>query len=132
MDVNIGRKAPAKHLPPERPSSDEAEAAVRTLIAWAGDNPDREGLRETPARVTEAWQELFAGYTQDPKEVLTKTFKDVGGYDDIVLLRDIPFHSHCEHHLVPFFGKVHIAYLPHDGVRRYRRAARPRSRHSRP
>lgn len=99
-----------------RPSRDEAEAAVRTLIAWAGDDPSREGLLETPARVTKAYGELFAGYDQDPKEVLSKTFKEVGGYDDLVLVKGIPFHAHCEHHMVPFFGKAHIAYLPHDGV----------------
>lgn len=102
--------------PVQRPSQDEVEAAVRTLIAWAGDDPGREGLRDTPARVAKAYRELYAGYEQDPKEILSRTFKEVGGYDDIVLLRDIPFHSHCEHHLVPFVGKAHIAYLPHDGV----------------
>ncbi|UJQ95334.1 GTP cyclohydrolase I FolE [Mariluticola halotolerans] len=99
-----------------RPSRAEVEAAVRTLIAWTGDDPTREGVKETPARVANAFLELFAGYEQDPKAILEKTFKEVGGYDDIVLMRDIPFHSHCEHHMVPFFGKVHIAYLPHDGV----------------
>lgn len=99
-----------------RPTREEAEAAVRTLIAWAGDDPTREGVLETPSRVVKAYGELFAGYDQDAETILEKTFKDVGGYDDIVLLRDIPFHSHCEHHMVPFFGKVHIAYLPHDGV----------------
>ncbi|MDB5540602.1 MAG: cyclohydrolase 1 [Devosia sp.] len=99
-----------------RPSRDEAEEAVRTLIAWAGDDPSREGLLETPARVTSAYGEFFGGYHQDPREILQTTFKEVGGYDDIVLVRDIPFSSHCEHHMVPFFGKVHIAYLPHDGV----------------
>jgi GTP cyclohydrolase IA len=100
----------------QRPSREEAEAAVRTLLAWAGDDPGREGLLETPRRVTKAFGEFFAGYEQDPGEVLAKTFKEVGGYDDIVLVKDIPFSSHCEHHMVPFFGKVHIAYLPHDGV----------------
>jgi len=101
---------------PARPSQAEAEAAVRTLIAWAGDDPNREGLLETPARVTKAFGEFFAGYGQNAGTVLSKTFKDVGGYDDIVLVRDIPFNSHCEHHMVPFIGKAHIAYLPHDGV----------------
>jgi GTP cyclohydrolase IA len=101
---------------PIRPSQEEAENAVRTLIAWAGDDPAREGLLETPARVAKSYRELFAGYTQDPKEILSRTFKEVGGYDDLVLMRDIPFHSHCEHHMVPFVGKAHIAYLPHDGV----------------
>lgn len=99
-----------------RPSRAEAEAAVRTLIAWAGDDPDREGLRETPGRVTRAYGEMFSGYQEDARQILARTFKDVGGYDDIVLVRNIPFHSHCEHHMVPFFGKAHIAYLPQDGV----------------
>jgi GTP cyclohydrolase I len=106
----------ASAAPFPRPTQEEAEAAVRTLLAWAGDNPNREGLLETPARVARAYGELFAGYTQDPKAILAKTFKEVGGYDDIVLVKDIPFSSHCEHHMVPFIGKAHIAYLPHDGV----------------
>ncbi|MBJ6986111.1 GTP cyclohydrolase I FolE [Devosia sp. MC521] len=99
-----------------RPTREEAEAAVRTLIAWAGDDPTREGLLETPARVTKAYGELFSGYAQDEKSVLSKTFKEVGGYDDLVLVKGIPFYAHCEHHMVPFYGKAHIAYLPHDGV----------------
>ena len=99
-----------------RPSREAAEAAVRTLIAWAGDDPRREGMLDTPKRVTKAYAELFAGYDQDPAEILSRTFREVGGYDDIVLVKDIPFHSHCEHHMVPFFGRAHIAYLPHDGV----------------
>jgi GTP cyclohydrolase IA len=102
--------------PTQRPSREEAEEAVRTLIAWAGDDPTREGLLDTPKRVTSAFGEFFAGYTKDPRQIVGKTFKEVGGYDDIVLVRDIPFSSHCEHHMVPFFGKAHIAYLPHDGV----------------
>jgi GTP cyclohydrolase I len=102
--------------PLTRPTRDEAEAAVRTLIAWAGDDPAREGLLDTPRRVTKAYREFFAGYEEDPKTILSKTFKEVGGYDDIVMVKDIPFSSHCEHHMVPFFGKAHIAYLPHDGV----------------
>ncbi len=102
--------------PVRRPSQEEAEAAVRTLIAWAGDDPTREGLLETPGRVVRAYSEFYAGYSQSAKAILSKTFKEVGGYDDIVLVKDIPFHSHCEHHMVPFVGKAHIAYLPHDGV----------------
>ena len=102
--------------PVRRPSQEEAEAAVRTLIAWAGDDPTREGLLETPGRVVRAYSEFYAGYSQSAKATLSKTFKEVGGYDDIVLVKDIPFHSHCEHHMVPFVGKAHIAYLPHDGV----------------
>ncbi|MDC9824529.1 GTP cyclohydrolase I FolE [Devosia sp. ZB163] len=99
-----------------RPSREEAEAAVRTLLAWAGDNPNREGLLDTPRRVTEAYGEFFAGYKQSAAETLETTFKEVGGYDDIVLVKDIPFASHCEHHMVPFVGKAHIAYLPNGGV----------------
>jgi len=99
-----------------RPSREEAEAAVRTLIAWAGDDPDREGLIDTPRRVIDSYGELFAGYGQDAHAILQHTFTEVGGYDDIVLVRDIPFYSHCEHHMVPFHGQAHIAYLPHDGV----------------
>lgn len=118
MDARLSPTPPTQSADSKakRPSQDEAEAAVRTLIAWAGDDPTREGVLETPARVAKAYRELFAGYSEDAGEILSKTFKEVGGYDDIVLLKDIPFHSHCEHHMVPFFGKVHIAYLPHDGV----------------
>jgi len=97
-----------------RPSREEAEAAVRTLLRWAGDDPNREGLIDTPKRVTKAYKELFSGYGVDPTEVLGRTFEEVGGYDDMVLVRDIPFHSHCEHHMVPIIGKAHIGYLP-DG-----------------
>lgn len=107
---------PVASAPVSRPSREEAEAAVRTLIAWAGDDPAREGLLETPARVAKAYGELFAGYDQDAGEVLSKTFKEVGGYDDLVLVKGIPFYAHCEHHMVPFYGQAHIAYLPHDGV----------------
>jgi GTP cyclohydrolase I len=112
--LHIAQAPEAKHI--TRPSRDEAEAAVRTLIAWAGDDPTREGLIDTPRRVAKAYRELYAGYEQDAGEILKRTFKDVGGYDDIVLVKDIPFSSHCEHHMVPFVGKAHIAYLPHDGV----------------
>lgn len=107
---------PALPMPIKRPSREEAEAAVRTLIAWAGDDPTREGLLDTPKRVTKAYREFYAGYGEDPAEVLDTTFKEVGGYHDIVLVKDIPFASHCEHHMVPFFGKAHVAYLPSDGV----------------
>jgi GTP cyclohydrolase IA len=117
MDASVKPRQTATAIATiQRPSREEAEAAVRTLIAWAGDNPDREGLLDTPSRVTKAYGEFFAGYEQDEGAVLAKTFKEVGGYDDIVLVKDIPFSSHCEHHMVPFFGKVHIAYLPNDGV----------------
>jgi GTP cyclohydrolase I len=100
----------------DRPTREEAEAAVRTLIHWAGDDPQREGLRETPKRVAKAFKELYSGYKDDPKEVLNKIFAEVEGYDDIVLVRDISFYSHCEHHMVPFFGMAHIAYYPTKGV----------------
>jgi GTP cyclohydrolase I len=99
-----------------RPTREEAEAAVRTLIRWAGDDPDREGLRDTPARVARAYGELFAGYGESAQDALDKVFTDVEGYGDMVLVRDIPFHSHCEHHMVPFVGKAHIAYFPATGV----------------
>lgn len=107
---------PAERKPVERPSREEAEAAVRTLIAWAGDDPTREGLLETPKRVAKAYEELFSGYRKSAEEALSKVFKDVEGYDDLVLVKDIPFHSHCEHHMVPFVGTAHIAYYPQDGV----------------
>ncbi len=99
-----------------RPSEEEAKAAVRTLLAWAGDDPDREGLKDTPKRVIKAFREFYAGYDEDPRQALSRTFSDVGGYDDIVLLRDIEFASHCEHHMVPFIGRAHVAYLPDDKV----------------
>ena len=100
----------------ERPTREAAEAAVRTLLAWAGDDPSREGLLDTPRRVIAAYEEFYAGYTQNPAEALDRTFEDVGDYDDIVLVRDIPFYSHCEHHMVPFVGKGHIAYFPTESV----------------
>lgn len=99
-----------------RPSRDEAEAAVRTLLRWAGDDPDREGLVDTPDRVVRAYEEFFAGYEQDPVEILSRTFEETDGYDEIVALRDIRLESHCEHHMVPIIGKVHIAYLPKTRV----------------
>ncbi|MFN3483146.1 MAG: GTP cyclohydrolase I FolE [Rhabdaerophilum calidifontis] len=106
----------AGNSPIERPSREEAEAAVRTLIRWAGDDPSREGLLETPKRVAKAYEELFSGYRKDASEALSKIFRDVEGYDDLVLVKDIPFHSHCEHHMVPFAGVAHIAYYPEGGV----------------
>jgi GTP cyclohydrolase I len=102
--------------PVERPSREEAEAAVRVLLRWAGDNPDREGLKETPRRVVKAYEEFFCGYQEDAGEALARIFEEVEGYDDLVLVRDIPFVSHCEHHIVPFVGKAHIAYYPTGGV----------------
>ena len=99
-----------------KPSREEAMEAVKTLISWAGDDPSREGLIETPKRVVNAYEEFFAGYGQDASKVLGKTFEDVNGYDDIVFLRDINIESHCEHHMVPIAGNAHVAYLPKDKV----------------
>lgn len=94
----------------------EAEAAVRVLIEWAGDDPDREGLADTPARVARSYRELFAGYEADPREYLERTFEEVGGYDELVVLRDIPVVSFCEHHMLPVVGKAHVGYLPTNKV----------------
>ncbi|MEJ8475545.1 GTP cyclohydrolase I FolE [Roseibium algae] len=99
-----------------RPSREQAEAAVRVLLAWAGDDPVREGLLDTPRRVAKAYEQIFGGYFEDPAEHLKRTFDDVGGYKDIVMVRAIPFHSHCEHHVLPFVGMAHIAYYPAEGV----------------
>ncbi|MGF9691298.1 MULTISPECIES: GTP cyclohydrolase I FolE [unclassified Rhizobium] len=99
-----------------RPTQQEAEDAVRVLLRWAGDDPSREGLIDTPKRVATSYRELFGGYDQSPEEVLGRTFEEVAGYDDIVLVRDIPFYSHCEHHMVPIIGKAHVAYLPNGRV----------------
>ena len=101
---------------PKIPVPDEVADAVRTLIRWAGDRPEREGLLDTPLRVARAWKEYCAGYQDDPAMHLKRVFEEVGGYDDIVLLKDIPFQSHCEHHMAPIIGKAHIAYLPKDRV----------------
>ena len=100
----------------DKPSRDEAEKAVEVLLRWAGDNPLREGLLDTPARVVRAYEEFFAGYLEDPEKMLERTFEEVEGYDDIVMLRDVALESHCEHHLVPILGKAHIAYLPDKRV----------------
>ncbi len=99
-----------------RPTREEAEAAVRTLILWAGDNPEREGLQDTPKRVVDSYAEFFAGYREDPHEVLSRTFEEVHGYDDLVMLRDIRMESHCEHHMLPIIGVAHVAYLPRNRV----------------
>lgn len=118
MDACVNKPAAAAeeaHKKIVRPSRAEAEAAVRTLIAWAGDDPDREGLRETPERVVRAYEEFYSGYGEDAARVLSRTFEEVDSYDDIVLVRDIPFSSHCEHHMVPFVGKAHVAYFPSEG-----------------
>ena len=100
----------------KRPSREEAEEAVRTLIRWAGDDPTREGLLDTPGRVTRAYGDWFAGYEQDPAEFLSRTFSEIAKYDEMVILKDIPFSSHCEHHMAPITGKVHVGYLPRKRV----------------
>jgi len=99
---------------PVRPTREEAEAAVRVLLRWTGDDPTREGLRDTPKRVVKAFEEFFSGYQDDATSVLSRVFEEVHGYDDVVLVRDIPFSSHCEHHMVPFFGMAHVAYYPSE------------------
>ena len=100
----------------DRPTKEQAEEAVKILLKWAGDDPNREGLLDTPARVARAYEEYFAGYREDPREYLERTFEEVHGYDEMVVLRDIPFESHCEHHLAPIIGKAHIAYLPKNRI----------------
>ncbi len=115
MDVKVHGK-PLHLISNEQPTQADAEAAVRTLLAWAGDNPSREGLIDTPKRVARAFKQYFIGYTQDPADILNRVFEEVEGYDDMVMLRDIPFTSHCEHHIAPFFGRAHVAYLPNGGV----------------
>ncbi|AWN43900.1 GTP cyclohydrolase I FolE [Methylobacterium durans] len=119
--VEVAPQPPSAQRVPDgialgRPSREEAEAAVRTLLRWAGDDPTREGLIDTPARVVKAYDQLFGGYRQDADALLERVFEEVEGYSDVVLVRDIPFYSHCEHHMVPFMGLAHIAYYPTKGV----------------
>ena len=112
---NKPRLKVAKHAAPApspRPSREEAEEAIRTILRWAGDDPSREGLKDTPARVASAFDEWFSGYAEDPMVYLQRTFEETDGYDEMVVLRDIRFESHCEHHLAPIIGRVHIGYLP--------------------
>lgn len=121
MDSVVNDRTPASETRVEfsavkRPSREEAMDAVRTLIAWAGDDPAREGVVDTPKRVVDAFEEWFAGYRADPVKELSRTFEDVQGYDDIVMLRDIDVESHCEHHMAPFLGKAYVAYMPKDKV----------------
>jgi GTP cyclohydrolase I len=121
MAKPVTPKPPAKTgakpaRPAKKPSRTEAEAAVRTLIRWCGDDPDREGLLATPARVARAYEEWFSGYAENPRDYLSRTFDEVGGYDEIVLLRNVRFESHCEHHMAPILGRVHIGYLPRKRV----------------
>ncbi len=112
------RKQSAKLKPvePSRPSREEAESAVETLLRWAGDDPAREGLRDTPARVARAFEDWFSGYNEDPEDYMKRTFEEVEGYDEMIVLRDIRFESHCEHHLAPIIGRAHVAYLPTNKV----------------
>ncbi|MBP1849972.1 GTP cyclohydrolase I FolE [Rhizobium halophytocola] len=112
MDAIVKKLVPVEG----KPSREEAEEAVRVLLRWAGDDPNREGLLDTPKRVAKAYQELFGGYDADVDSVLGTTFEEVAGYNDMVLVRDIPFFSHCEHHMVPIIGKAHIGYLPDNRV----------------
>ena len=100
----------------KKPTREEAEAVVRTMLAWTGDYPDREGLVETPKRVVRAYEQFFAGYEMDPKEVLSKVFEEVEGYDEMVIVKDIRVESHCEHHIVPILGKAHVGYLPNKRI----------------
>ena len=117
MSNNMPKKPVLKPVAPvRRPTEEEAREAVRTLLAWAGDNPDREGLVDTPKRVVKAYKEWFRGYDMDPTAELSRTFEDVSGYDDMVILRNIDIESHCEHHIAPFLGTAYVAYLPTDKV----------------
>jgi len=112
MNVIVKRRELERAETPEHPSRAAAEEAVRTLIRWAGDDPDREGLVGTPDRVVRSYEEFFAGYGEDPREILQRTFEEIDGYDEMVVLRDIRIESHCEHHMVPIIGRAHVAYLP--------------------
>jgi len=116
MSSSTLRRAASPERAGRRPRREEAEAAVRTLIAWAGDDPDREGLLDTPRRVAKAYEELFKGYREDAVKPLERVFHEVSGYRDLVMVRDIAFVSHCEHHMLPFFGKAHVGYYPKGGV----------------
>lgn len=110
------KKIGDRHFVPNRPTAQQAEDAVRTLIAWAGDNPNREGLLETPKRVVNAYRDFFSGYDEDYKKILGKTFDDIDNYEDLVLIKNIRMESHCEHHMVPFIGVAHVAYIPNKKV----------------
>jgi GTP cyclohydrolase I len=112
VNIETSKRKMTRAKPSTQPSRAEAEAAIRTLIRWAGDDPDREGLHDTPARVARAYEQFFCGYEEDPVAILSRTFEEIEGYDEIVLLRDIRLESHCEHHMVPIIGVAHVAYLP--------------------
>ena len=108
--------AQARMIKTDRPTREEAEEAIRTLLRWSGDDPTREGLIDTPARVARAYEDWFSGYAEDPAEYLSRTFEEVDGYDDMVVLKDIRFESHCEHHMAPIIGRAHIGYMPNNRV----------------
>ncbi len=112
MNIETSKRKLTRQKQPNQPSRAEAEAAVRTLIRWAGDDPEREGLLDTPSRVARSYEQFFCGYEEDPVAILSRTFEEIEGYDEIVLLRDIRLESHCEHHMVPIIGVAHVAYLP--------------------
>lgn len=116
MSKPASQPANENRKPATKPTPEEAKEAVRTLIRWAGDDPSREGLLDTPQRVIEAYEEFYAGYADDPAKILSKTFDEVANYDEIVLLKNMAFESHCEHHMVPIIGVAHIAYLPNQKV----------------
>ena len=116
MAAKIDLSNPCASPRQDRPSRDEAEKAVHTLLRWAGDDPSREGLTDTPARVARAFEDWFSGYDQNPEKYLARTFQEVSGYDDMVVLKDIRFESHCEHHLAPIIGRAHVGYLPSNKV----------------
>jgi GTP cyclohydrolase I len=116
MAIDQTETSPTRHRPRGRPSREEAEEAIRTLLRWAGDDPNREGLRDTPGRVVRAYEDWFSGYNDDPVEYLKRTFEEVEGYDEMVVLRDIRFESHCEHHMAPIIGRAHVGYLPYNKV----------------
>ena len=115
-NVHALDRARARSSETERPDRAEVEAAVRTILRWTGEDPDRDGLRETPARVTRAFEEFFSGYSQDPVEILRKTFEEIEGYDEMIVLRGIRFESHCEHHMAPIIGRAWVAYIPRGRV----------------
>jgi len=115
-NVHPFERAQHSHIEADRPDRAEVEAAVRTIIRWAGDDPRRDGLAETPSRVARAFEEFFAGYAQDPAEILQKTFEEIEGYDEMIALRGIPFESHCEHHMAPIIGQAWVAYIPNGRV----------------
>ncbi|MCU4160726.1 GTP cyclohydrolase I FolE [Acidiphilium sp. AL] len=116
VDIETPKDALNREAGLKRPSRAEAEAAIRTLIRWAGDDPAREGLQDTPARVARAYEEFFRGYAEDPEDILTRTFEEIEGYDEMIVLRDIRLESHCEHHMVPIVGVAHVGYLPDKRV----------------